>query len=117
MSHRSKMKVTSLLLFSVLMISSCTLGGSSEPPEPEATAIPTDPVQTQPTALPATEAPDQATPMPEEGETPAPPATESASLPDQGAVPTGSSALHATDPDSVNLADGDPTLVEFFAFW
>ena len=117
MSHRSKMKVITLLLFSVLMISSCTPGGSSEPAGPEATATPTDPMQAQPTAVPATPAPAQATPMPEEGETQAPPATESASLPDQGPVPTGSSALHATDPDSVNLADGDPTLVEFFAFW
>jgi hypothetical protein len=41
----------------------------------------------------------------------------SAELPDQGPIPTGSSALHASDPTMVNLADGEPKLVEFFAFW
>ena len=117
MSHRSKMKVVALLLFSVLMISSCTLGGNSEPADAQPTASPTDPVEVEVTAPPATPQPEQATSTPEEDESPATPTSESALLPDQGPIPTGSSQLHATDPDSVSLADGDPTLVEFFAFW
>jgi hypothetical protein len=32
-------------------------------------------------------------------------------------IPTRKTALVATDPESVNLASGKPTLVEFFAFW
>ena len=35
----------------------------------------------------------------------------------QPAVATVRTELHATDPATVNLASGKPTLVEFFAFW
>ena len=46
----------------------------------------------------------------------APAATEVAA---QGAQPSPTlrPGLEATDPASVNLASGRPTLVEFFAFW
>lgn len=33
------------------------------------------------------------------------------------ATPTARPGLEATDPDSVDLASGKPTLLEFFAFW
>jgi hypothetical protein len=33
------------------------------------------------------------------------------------ATPTARRGLEATDPTTVTLADGRPTLVEFFAFW
>lgn len=33
------------------------------------------------------------------------------------ATPFDLTQLHATDPTTVNLASGRPTLVEFFAFW
>ena len=52
---------------------------------------------------------------------PAPP-TQALVSPQPGQVtePTAATIrteLHATDPASVNLASGKPTLVEFFAFW
>jgi hypothetical protein len=37
--------------------------------------------------------------------------------PTQPAAPTIRTELAATDPATVNLASGQPTLVEFFAFW
>ena len=37
--------------------------------------------------------------------------------PSQPAPPTVRTELAATDPATVNLASGKPTLVEFFAFW
>jgi hypothetical protein len=66
-----------------------------EPPEQvsDATAVPTAP--------PAPEATEAAAP------TDAPPA----------AAPTARTGLEASDPTSVDLASGTPTLVEFFAFW
>jgi hypothetical protein len=33
------------------------------------------------------------------------------------ATPFDLTQLHATDPSSVNLASGRPTVLEFFAFW
>jgi len=38
-------------------------------------------------------------------------------VPAQPAAPTIRTELAATDPTTVNLASGKPTLVEFFAFW
>lgn len=48
----------------------------------------------------------------EEPAAPALPATEAPT-----AVPQVRQELAATDPGSVDLASGKPTLVEFFAFW
>jgi hypothetical protein len=42
-----------------------------------------------------------------------PPVTE----PSPDVVPTPREGLEATDPSTVVLASGKPTLVEFFAFW
>lgn len=36
---------------------------------------------------------------------------------DPDAIPTGSSALHASDPTTASLTGDKPRLVEFFAFW
>jgi hypothetical protein len=53
------------------------------------------------------------TPVPEDtqddGEPQAPPAPS--------ATPTARPGLEATDPASVDLSSGKPTLLEFFAFW
>jgi len=38
-------------------------------------------------------------------------------LPTAAIQPTPRSGLQASDPTTVNLASGGPTLVEFFAFW
>lgn len=37
--------------------------------------------------------------------------------PEPSATPTVRPGLEATDPESVDLASGKPTLLEFFAFW
>lgn len=39
------------------------------------------------------------------------------SAPAVAATPTARSGQEATDPTTVNLASGKPTLVKFFAFW
>jgi hypothetical protein len=44
-----------------------------------------------------------------------PPATEGSASP--GPTPTARSGQEATDPTTVNLASGKPSLVKFFAFW
>lgn len=45
------------------------------------------------------------------------PATTPAAEPSLDVVPTAREGLEATDPSTVVLASGKPTLVEFFAFW
>jgi hypothetical protein len=54
-------------------------------------------------------------------ESPEVPAPDSATIPETEAsldvVPTPRQGLEATDPSTVMLASGKPTLVEFFAFW
>ncbi len=42
---------------------------------------------------------------------------DEASPPEPSATPTARPGLEATDPESVNLTSGVPTLLEFFAFW
>lgn len=39
------------------------------------------------------------------------------SPPEPSATPTARPGLEATDPETVNLTSGKPTLLEFFAFW
>ena len=111
-----------IMMLAGLLLAGCSFtgGASSEPvtPQPAAeneaaqTAVPTSmPVEeTEASTETESEAQAQSTPT-EEAQ------SQAAALPDQGPIPTGSSALKATDPSSVNLTDGDPTLVEFFAFW
>jgi hypothetical protein len=73
----------------------------------------------QPAALPA---PTVAAPVPPSGALPTP--TVGAVTSEATIAATASvtdrpprTALEATDPSSVSLANGRPTLVEFFAFW
>jgi hypothetical protein len=47
-------------------------------------------------------------------ETQAPPPEAEAASPDK---PTPKQGLVASDPTTVNIASGEPVLVEFFAFW
>jgi len=48
---------------------------------------------------------------------PAQPSTAGNTPPAVAATPTARSGQEATDPKTVNLASGKPTLVKFFAFW
>ena len=50
-----------------------------------------------------------------EGTAGLPPATQDSASP--APTPTLRSGQEATDPTTVNLASGKPTLVKFFAFW
>ncbi len=71
----------------------------------------------QPTAAPDQSAA-EATALPLESEAPAPTSETVAPVEQEPAPPVEvREALAATDPATVNLANGTPTLVEFFAFW
>ena len=83
-----------------------------------------------PTVLPPTPAPasgaeadappmDDTTPVQEEAPEAAPAAaTDEAPAEEPMAAPTSrGTQLAATDPNTVNLASGEPQLIEFFAFW
>jgi len=71
----------------------------------------------QPTAAPAQSAA-EATALPLESEAQAPTSESAAPVQQEPAPPVEvREGLAATDPATVNLANGTPTLVEFFAFW
>ncbi len=97
-------------LLAVFMLSACTPSAPAPPPtepvvaEPAAPAADPAPEVEPPTVVP--EAPEAA---PVETE---PPAEEPAVV----VTPRGND-LEATDPSTVNLASGEPQLIEFFAFW
>lgn len=99
-------------LVAIFMLAACVPKATPPTATPdsgvsEALALPTAAESEAPTALPATEdvAP---TEVPAEVEPTA----------DTMAVPTSRGAqLVATDPTTVNLASGQPQLLEFFAFW
>ncbi len=91
-------------LLIVFVLSACTPSASAPP-------LPTP-----------TLAPQSAAPAPLADEMPAEvPATAVISEPTEAmvvALPTSrGEELHATDPETVNLASGKPQLIEFFAFW
>lgn len=71
---------------------------ATPPPEP---AQPTQPSPTE-TAQPPTTQPTIAAEPTAEG---------------LGPIPEGPTEFRASDPNAVQLANGEPTLVEFFAFW
>lgn len=79
------------------LAASCA-GPVAKPVEPAPTVV--DGALTEPTAAP-TEEPSPAPALP----------------PTVGPIPTVRPGMEATDPTTVVLAAGDPTLVEFFAFW
>jgi hypothetical protein len=89
-------------LLAVLLLTAC----SGAPQEPAPTATPTP----QPSVLPPVEEP-AASPLPPE------PTVDNSGFDPLGPSPQGDSQLKASDPNAVSLANGQPTLVEFFAFW
>lgn len=99
----------SIALILAALIAACTGAAPQGPGQPTATAV----VQT---GSPPTQ-------QPQEGELPISPpdegTTESAAVEptEQVQKPELKTGLVATDPESVNLSSGKPTLVEFFAFW
>ncbi len=99
---------TAFLLLAVLLVA-CSQGNASQKPEISLigkTELPTTGVPTSTEAAPTEEVEEsqnviENTPLPQVEEP----------------RPTPRTGLAATDPISVNLASGKPTLVEFFAFW
>jgi len=79
------------------LAASCA-GPAVQPVEPAPTAV--DTAVIDPTAAP-TEEPSPAPALP----------------PTAGPTPTVRPGMEATDPTTVVLASGEPTFVEFFAFW
>lgn len=77
---------------------------------PQPSATPTEPPPS-PTAAPASSTPAE-TEVPDEPTAPPEPTEEGL-----GPIPQGSPQLRASNPTTVQLAAGEPTLVEFFAFW
>lgn len=95
-----------LLLISALVLA-LVAGACSSTPE----AVPT------PTAEPIAieQEDDEAAPAMQEATPTQEPEPESDQVSE--VVPTPKAGLVATDPTTVNLASGEPKLVEFFAFW
>jgi hypothetical protein len=95
-----------------LLLGACNtqgpLGDQGEQPE---AAVPSPTKDTQAPVEPTQEI--GATGTPEQAPTQAPADAPAALEP----TPTARAALEATDPTTVNLAAGKPTLLEFFAFW
>lgn len=91
---------SSALLLLIALLSACAPSAAS-PPGPVAAppTLPPSPTAPVPTA-------------PEEPTSTPPPAAAPVATPTYRG-----NALQATDPTTVNLASGMPTLLEFFAFW
>lgn len=99
------------LTFTTLLLAALLLAGCATDAAPPATESQPTPADEQPTQVPpaSESAPPEASALPT---TPLEP-TEAG----LGPIPEGSQQLRASDPSSVQLAAGEPTLVEFFAFW
>jgi len=91
-------------LLATLLLTACS--GVAEQPAPTPTPSPT----AEPAALPP-DAQAPATPVPPE------PTADSGDFDPLGPIPPGDPQLKASDPNAASLANGQPTLVEFFAFW
>lgn len=105
---RRKLFLISAVVLLGFLISACSGGETQELIPPTATTvIQVDPEPTQDIEV------DSATDTPVAEDTP-----EAVILPtEEPRQPTLKTTLVATDPGSVNLTSGKPTLVEFFAFW
>lgn len=106
--HRSKPHWirTALVALAALALIGCAT---------DATGSPSPTAQTDPAVVAL---PSPVVQVTQAEETPRPTATEGAVvLPLPDPTPTARTGLHATDPESVVLASGNPMLVEFFAFW
>ena len=91
-----------LALISPILLSACQGGPSATEPGPSVVEKPTQ------ESISQIESPE--VPSPDSATTP-----ETEAAPD--VVPTPREGLEATDPSMVVLASGNPTLIEFFAFW
>jgi len=88
-------------LLAVFMLSACTPTASA--PASDSGVEPTAaPLQEEAPAPAATEAPVESEPV---------------AVEPMGVPTSRGSQLVATDPNTVNLASGEPQLIEFFAFW
>lgn len=100
-------------LLAAFLLAACTPTVSAPAPVPDNGAM-------DDTAAPPTE---ESAPVQEEAPTAAPaptdaPAEAEPTAEEPVAVATSRGAqLVATDPNTVNLASGEPQLIEFFAFW
>ncbi len=93
--------------FAAIVLFAASLA-ACQPPSSKPSMVPADQASEA-----RAEAPTAALASPtEEPEAPAEPATQASTE-----VPQVRQELSASDPGSVNLASGKPTLVEFFAFW
>ncbi len=105
--------ILTLGLLVAFLLAACTPTAPAPPPAPTTAAEPAAPAQD-----PAPEAAEPPTAVPAVEEADVPP-TESEAPTEEPAVvvtPRGND-LEATDPSTVNLASGEPQLIEFFAFW
>ena len=107
---RKTIILLALLCLSAFVLSACSKGGASAsvdlPPLPSETSPPASPAPAPTATVPApTDTAPQPTPVEQVADTPPEP------------LPTVRAGLEATDPTGVVLASGEPTLVEFFAFW
>ena len=84
-------------LLATFLLTACS--GVPEQPAPTPTPTPTPSPTAEPAALP-----------PE-------PTADSGDFDPLGPIPPGDPQLKASDPNAASLANGQPTLVEFFAFW
>lgn len=103
------MKIRPILFLTVLglLVGGCVAAPSAPtlPAVMETSELPSAAPPTSEALLP-TAVPAAASTLAPTAELPPPPPTRSADSP-----------MEATDPQTVNLAAGKPTLVEFFAFW
>jgi len=98
-----KSSITALFGIGLVVLSACS--GVTMPAQPDAGVLPATA-----TIAPISDA---------GGAAPTPTAIVPDGMQQQApvATPTARPGLEATDPDSVDLASGKPTLLEFFAFW
>ena len=100
--------VRALVGLLLLALAACKATAPS-PPAEAPVAVEASETPAQPAAAPSD------TPQPAQEDTPAAPPTNTPLA--AQATPTLRPELEATDPTTVNLAAGKPTLLEFFAFW
>jgi len=94
----------------VLLVSACTLGAPAPASAPVSPPAEPDPVANEDAPTDAPTATPEAALAVVEQPTEKPPVVD--------VMPTSrGNELHATDPETVNVASGRPQLIEFFAFW
>ena len=105
----NRSKLLTLGLLGVFILSACTPNASAPSPTQTPAPEPAAPAPTAPVSAPsgASEVSEVASAAPEIAE-----------IEEPEIIPTSrGDELHATDPATVNIASGEPQLIEFFAFW